>query len=177
MTVKDRLHQRGAESKHQKEERTRQCEGGTTTDCCKAIGSRYINVSREHGTFPPLPGAEDLWGRTPASTAPSAVSFAPCAGAGRAPPIYVSGFLELRCHRPEWKMSSGKFCSPACSTWDFQGWGLGGLRNRAAALTGWLSWLGHCPINQKVSGLIPHQGTCLGCGFDSWSGHIWEATN
>ena len=36
----------------------------------------------------------------------------------------------------------------------------------------WLSWLEHGPINQKVVGLIPGQGTCLDCGFGPWSGHI-----
>ena len=29
----------------------------------------------------------------------------------------------------------------------------------------WLSWLEHCPVNQKFAGLMPGQGTCLGCGF------------
>ena len=29
----------------------------------------------------------------------------------------------------------------------------------------WLSWLECCPVNQKVAGAIPGQGTCLGCGF------------
>ena len=39
-------------------------------------------------------------------------------------------------------------------------------------------WLGGpvglecCPVHQKVAGLIPGQGTCLGCGFDPWSGHV-----
>lgn len=32
------------------------------------------------------------------------------------------------------------------------------------ALAGWLHWLEHCPIFQKVLGLIPNQ--YLGCGFD-----------
>ena len=30
----------------------------------------------------------------------------------------------------------------------------------------WLGWLEGCPINQKVMGLIPGQGTCLRCRFD-----------
>ncbi|KAF6074873.1 hypothetical protein HJG60_009296 [Phyllostomus discolor] len=33
----------------------------------------------------------------------------------------------------------------------------------------WLSWLEHCPIHQKTGGLIPGQGTRLGCAFDLWS--------
>ena len=41
----------------------------------------------------------------------------------------------------------------------------------------WLSWLKHCPINWKVSGFIPGQGTCVGCGFSLRSGCIWEATD
>ena len=31
----------------------------------------------------------------------------------------------------------------------------------------WLSWLEHHPINRKVTGSIPSQGTCPGCGFGS----------
>ena len=37
---------------------------------------------------------------------------------------------------------------------------------------GWLSWLEHCPIHQKVVGSIPGQGIHLGCRFDPWSGRI-----
>ena len=39
-----------------------------------------------------------------------------------------------------------------------------------------LSWLDHRPINQKAAHSIPSQGTCLGCGFNPWSGHR-EATD
>ena len=41
----------------------------------------------------------------------------------------------------------------------------------------WLSWLEYHPVDQKVMGLIPSQGTCLGCGFGPWLGRIWQATN
>lgn len=41
----------------------------------------------------------------------------------------------------------------------------------------WLSWLGHHPLHQRAAGLIPSQGTHLGCGFHLWSGHVWQATN
>ena len=41
----------------------------------------------------------------------------------------------------------------------------------------WLGWLEYCPIYQKVAGLIPSQGTYLGCRLDPRVGHIWEATN
>ena len=37
-------------------------------------------------------------------------------------------------------------------------------------LLAWLSWLEHCPVNQKVTGLIPGQGTYLGGGFSSGQG-------
>ena len=37
----------------------------------------------------------------------------------------------------------------------------------------WLSWLEHHPINQKVVGLIPGQGTYLGCTFVPQLG-TWE---
>ena len=39
------------------------------------------------------------------------------------------------------------------------------------------SWLEHHPIHRNVAGSIPSQGTCLGYGFDSWLGSVWEATN
>ena len=41
----------------------------------------------------------------------------------------------------------------------------------------WLSWLEHCPVNQKVMGLIPGEGTCLGCGFSLCLGCAREANN
>ena len=44
------------------------------------------------------------------------------------------------------------------------------------ALAGWLSWLQHLPIYQKVVGSIPDQSTHLHCGFNPWSGHVWEAS-
>ena len=45
------------------------------------------------------------------------------------------------------------------------------------ALAGWLSWLEHHTIKQKVVGSILSQGTCLGCRLDPQSGHIQEATD
>ena len=38
------------------------------------------------------------------------------------------------------------------------------------ALTSMAQWVGHHPANQKVAGLIPGQGTCLGCGPGPWIG-------
>ena len=38
----------------------------------------------------------------------------------------------------------------------------------------WLSWLEHHPVDQKVTGLIPSQGTYLGCRFDPQSGPTQE---
>ena len=31
------------------------------------------------------------------------------------------------------------------------------------ALVGVAQWIGHRPVNQRVTGSIPSQGTCLGC--------------
>ena len=39
----------------------------------------------------------------------------------------------------------------------------------------WLSWLEHCHIDQKVTGSIPDQDTCPGCGFNPQSGHYKKA--
>ena len=51
-------------------------------------------------------------------------------------------------------------------------------KNKGAwALAGWLIGLERLPVQQKVAGLIPGQGTCLGCGFDPPSGHLQEATD
>ena len=33
-----------------------------------------------------------------------------------------------------------------------------------SALAGVTQWTEHGPVNQRVSSLIPSQGTCLGCG-------------
>ena len=51
------------------------------------------------------------------------------------------------------------------------------FKRELIALVGWLNWLEHHPIHQKIAGLIPSQETYLGCVFDPMSGHIWEATN
>ena len=34
-------------------------------------------------------------------------------------------------------------------------------------LAGVAQWTEHGPVNQRVSGSIPSQGTCLGCGLGS----------
>ena len=31
-------------------------------------------------------------------------------------------------------------------------------------MTGWLGWFKCCPVHQKAVGLIPSQGTDIGCG-------------
>ena len=41
------------------------------------------------------------------------------------------------------------------------------LKQIELVLIGWLSWLEHCSIHQKVVGSIPSQGTYLDCGFNS----------
>ena len=38
-------------------------------------------------------------------------------------------------------------------------------------------WLECCLVHQKVEGLIPSQGTHLGCRFNCLSRHMWKATN
>ena len=50
-------------------------------------------------------------------------------------------------------------------------------KNCAGALAGVAQVVGHHPAKQKVSGLIPTQGTCLGCRFGPQSGQVQEATN
>ena len=41
----------------------------------------------------------------------------------------------------------------------------------------WLGWLPSGPVNQKVAGLVPGQGTHPGCGFSPQKGHVREATD
>ena len=39
-----------------------------------------------------------------------------------------------------------------------------------------VQWVGHCPVNLKVTGSIPGQGTCLDCGLGpqlgAWKRHL-----
>ena len=45
------------------------------------------------------------------------------------------------------------------------------------ALTDVAQLVGCHPVKWKVTGLIPGQGTCLGCRFGPPSGRVQEATN
>ena len=45
------------------------------------------------------------------------------------------------------------------------------------ALDSVVQLVGHCPANCKVTGLIPCQGTHLGCEFSPQLRHIQEATD
>ena len=45
-----------------------------------------------------------------------------------------------------------------------------GMKNREAALGGMAQWSEYQPENQRVTGSIPSQGTCLGCGPDPQKG-------
>ena len=42
------------------------------------------------------------------------------------------------------------------------------LKKQLFTLAGVAQLAGHCPANQKVPGLIPSEGTCLGCCFIPW---------
>ena len=44
------------------------------------------------------------------------------------------------------------------------------------ALTGVSQWIERWPVNQRVAGSIPSQGTCLSCGASPQSGGLREAT-
>ena len=39
--------------------------------------------------------------------------------------------------------------------------------NQIFALIGVAQWIEHGPVNQRVTGLVPGQDTCLGCGLGS----------
>ena len=38
------------------------------------------------------------------------------------------------------------------------------------ALAGVVQWIEHLPVNQRVTGSIPSQVTCMGCGPGPWCG-------
>ena len=45
------------------------------------------------------------------------------------------------------------------------------LKRNNLALAGVTQWTEHWPVNQRVAGWIPSQGTCLGCGARSSAGN------
>ena len=48
---------------------------------------------------------------------------------------------------------------------------MGGLENKIEALAGVAQWTECWPANQRVTGSIPSQGTCLGCKPGPSRGH------
>ena len=42
------------------------------------------------------------------------------------------------------------------------------LKNPAKALAGVAQWIEFRPTNQRAAGLVPSQGTCLGCRSGPW---------
>ena len=46
------------------------------------------------------------------------------------------------------------------------------IKKRSPALAGVSQWIEHRPVNQRVTGWIPSQGTCLGCSQVSSKGHL-----
>ena len=44
------------------------------------------------------------------------------------------------------------------------------LKKKRLALAGVVHWIEHQPANQRVAGLTPSQGMCLGCGPGPQSG-------
>ena len=52
-----------------------------------------------------------------------------------------------------------------------------GFLKKERALVGVAQWIEHQPANQKVAGLSPSQGTCLGCRPGPWWGCVQEAAN
>ena len=42
---------------------------------------------------------------------------------------------------------------------------------------GWVAWLEHHPVHQRVVNAIPGQGTYLGSRFDPQSGHVQQTTD
>lgn len=59
----------------------------------------------------------------------------------------------------------------------FTFYSLASFRSWIPALPSMSQWLKHCPIPQRAKGMIPHQGTCLGCEFNPQSGHMGEVAD
>ena len=51
------------------------------------------------------------------------------------------------------------------------------LKNKLLPLASMAQLVECWPMNQKVAGSIPSQGTCLSCRFSPLLGHVQEATN
>ena len=51
------------------------------------------------------------------------------------------------------------------------------LKGALVPLAVWLTWLEHPPVNQKVTGLMVGQDTCLRWRFGHWLEHVQEATD
>ena len=47
------------------------------------------------------------------------------------------------------------------------------MKKNLMALAGVAQWIERRPANQRVAGLIPSQGTCLGCGTGPQQGVGW----
>ena len=50
------------------------------------------------------------------------------------------------------------------------------IKGESLALAGIAQWIEHRPVNQRVPGSIPSQGTCLGCRATSSLEGWWKAT-
>ena len=60
---------------------------------------------------------------------------------------------------------------------EFSRGGSSSVSKHRIALTSVAQWVGHHLAKQKATGSVPNQGTCLGCGFGPWSGHLQEVTD
>ena len=63
-----------------------------------------------------------------------------------------------------------KSLTPLALISDICGTGKGLSQKKLLALAGVAQWIERQPANQRVTGWIPSQGTCLGCRPGSWQG-------
>ena len=108
------------------------------------------------------------------------VKCGPIPGSWTFPCVMISGmwgFVEM------WwvvKNLSVFSCLPGTRwqlVWEGEQDSLGVAKEWGVVLAGWLSWLEHRPIHQKIVCSIPSQSTYQGCGFDLQLGCTWETAN
>ena len=77
-------------------------------------------------------------------------------------PASVRGEEDMRAGRDLWGNVGGR--SPGNVRATKQSW----VSIMDGALAGVAQWIEYRPVNQRVTGSIPSQGTCLGCGLGPW---------
>ena len=112
-----------------------------------------------------LTGLQMVWVLCPSLPLARRQGPAPVGVAG--PPCALTSVPSQTRHRPRGN-------GVRCSTWTSRGKTRTIKNITEPRLGGWSLVL---YTDRKVVGSMPRQNLCLGCGFDPWSEHVWEATD